>query len=318
MNKTPVYRAVKKFLSLIFMLIIILSLMTGCVNSNDLVDVTENTTPLTEIEPFADFNIDDELIGIWQYELTHFDRFLIFGVDGTGAERRGHARPRYRTFAWTTENGYLITDGELRGKFSYVVTDSIRGVTLTLTNVDHGSTTYFYCVYTSYARCCCVAIAYDIFFGNMIIRFKWEFLLIGLGMIVGGFMFIALITRSCTYYHAFYGMSKTRRRKIVKAMRAQSRFNYIFMPYLMKYNYPKMTKFCLLLYWLHLASSIFVACSFLIFAFIEITLPPLRGIPTLIIFSSFIVIPMIHFFLARIFPIRKGKNHRDILDIGFW
>ena len=162
MGEIIVDKTVKKSLRLIFMLALILSLLTGCVNSNDLIDVEENSAPLTEIVPFDDFNIDDELVGVWQYDFTHMDIFLIFNADGTAAE---HQRS-YRAFAWTTENGYLIIDGEFGGKFSYVVTDSNDGITLTLTGVESGNTSYFYCVATSYGRCCCVRIAWNYFFGT--------------------------------------------------------------------------------------------------------------------------------------------------------
>jgi hypothetical protein len=146
------------------MLALILSLLTGCVNSNDLIDVEENAAPLTEVVPFDDFNIDDELVGVWQYDLTHLDIFLIFNADGTGAERQGS----YRAFAWTTENGYLIMDGGLDGKFLYFLTDSIDGITLTLTGVESGNINHFYCVATSYGRCCCVRIARNYFFGTLL------------------------------------------------------------------------------------------------------------------------------------------------------
>ena len=160
MREIIVDKFVKKFLNLSFILVLFLSLLTGCDNSNDSIDVVENPAPLPEVVPFDDFDIDDELIGIWQWSLTHLDVFLIFNADGTGAERQGSDR----VFAWTTENGYIIMDGEFSGNYSYFVTDSMDGRTLHLTGVESGNTTEFLCVYTSYTRCCCVAAARNYFF----------------------------------------------------------------------------------------------------------------------------------------------------------
>ena len=125
-----------------------------------------------KIAPFDDFNIDDELVGIWKYDFTHLDRFLIFNADGTGAERIGRGGSD-RMFTWTTENGYLIMANgdvfrEFRGNYSYFITDSNYGRTLHLTVLESGNTIGFYCVYTSYDRCCCMRVAQNYFFGTQL------------------------------------------------------------------------------------------------------------------------------------------------------
>ena len=147
-------------LFLLFTLALLLCLMIGCSNDNDVIDDVESSVILSEVVPFEDFNIDYELVGVWQFSLTHLDIILIFNADGTGAERQGSSW----MFAWTTENGYVIMDGEFSGKYSYYLTDSDLGRTLHLTHVEYGRPQEFYCVYTSYARCCCVRIARNYFF----------------------------------------------------------------------------------------------------------------------------------------------------------
>jgi len=98
--------------------------------------VTTETPLLSEIIPFDDFVIDEALIGMWQWELTHLDVFLVFYADGTGTELQSSEN----TFAWTTENGYLIMEGDFNGHFTY----SIADVTLTLTNVERENVNEFY------------------------------------------------------------------------------------------------------------------------------------------------------------------------------
>jgi len=106
------------------MLALVAGLLVGCDN------------PDAEIVPFDDFNSDDELIGRWQWSTApHLNVFLIFNADGTGAERQDS----YQIFAWTTENGYLIIEGEFSGNFSY----SIDGELLLLTGIESGNTSRF-------------------------------------------------------------------------------------------------------------------------------------------------------------------------------
>jgi len=119
---------------------------------------------MANIELLENFVIDNELAdSVWQLELTHWNVFLIFNDDGTGAEHQ-HS---IRTFAWTAENGYLFLQGEFSGSYSYTITDSDSGRMLTLTGLDSGITNRFFCVATSYERCCCVRIARDYFFGAL-------------------------------------------------------------------------------------------------------------------------------------------------------
>jgi len=139
----------KKFTASFFTVALLMILLVGCD---------------AEIELFDNFVTDNELAGaVWQFELTHLDIFLIFDDDGTGAE----LQQSIRTFAWTTENGYLFLQGEFSGSYSYTIADSDNGRILTLTGLDSGNTNRFFCVATSYERCCCVRIARDYFFGAL-------------------------------------------------------------------------------------------------------------------------------------------------------
>ena len=165
MRKRVIDKFVKKFSGFIFAAALLLSILTGCDNSNDLIDVKENVTPSTEIVPFEGLNIDDDLVGVWQYALTHLDIFLIFNADGTGSERQGYRQ--VQMFSWTRGDGHLTLEGEFSGNYSYSVTDSSDGRRLYLTVLESGNTLPpFHCVYTtSYTRCCCVRIAQNYFFG---------------------------------------------------------------------------------------------------------------------------------------------------------
>ena len=98
--------------------------------------VTTETPPLSEITPFNDFVIDEALIGMWQCDLTHLDVFLVFDADGTGAELQSSEN----RFAWTTENSYLIMEGDFSGYFTYSIADD----TLTLIDVENGIANEFY------------------------------------------------------------------------------------------------------------------------------------------------------------------------------
>lgn len=75
-----------------------------------------------------------------------------------------------------------------------------------------------------------------------------EILLITFTFLGQGFMYVCFI-RMFTHEHCFFGMSKTRKRKI---LRSQSRFSYFFMTYAPKYNNPKRTWLCVICYYLHL------------------------------------------------------------------
>ena len=133
---------------------------------------------------------------------------------------------------------------------------------------------------------------------NGYIEVNWNALIIAFAFILGGVVFIPIV-RSDIYYHAFYGMSKTRKRKLVKA---QSRFNYISMAYVKNYNYQRMTWFCLVLYWIYLISLILSVCISIVGIFIEIYLPP----PTAIIFGFATYTPGV-FMITCLFPKKKGK-----------
>jgi len=101
----------RKFLCTIFTLVLFLSLLTGC------------NTP--DVVIFDGFSIDDELVGIWQGELTHLGEILIFNDDGTGVNYRLFNRPTsYRPLVWTRENGYLVIEGGVNGKFSYSISEN--------------------------------------------------------------------------------------------------------------------------------------------------------------------------------------------------
>ena len=139
-----------KLLGLILVLILCLSLLTGCDNSSEAV-------------LFNGFSEDDELVGIWMYDFTHLGEVLIFNDDGTGVDYRLFTRPpSYRPFVWTRENGYLVIEGGFNGKFSYTISESI----LILFWQEHDrSNMPFYCVYSAYShRCCCMRIARNYFF----------------------------------------------------------------------------------------------------------------------------------------------------------
>jgi len=91
-----------------FTLVLFLSLLTGC-NTRDVVI-------------FDGFSMDDELVGVWQDELTHLGEIFIFNDDGTGVHYRLFNRPTsYRPFVWTRESGYLIIEGSFNGKYSYSI-----------------------------------------------------------------------------------------------------------------------------------------------------------------------------------------------------
>ena len=112
--------------------------MLQLLNYGELVGTVEDY-PLPDVIPFADFEIDEALIGMWQWELTHLDVFLVFNANGTGAELQSSEN----TFAWTTENGYLIMEGDFSGYFTYLIADD----TLALTDVESGNVNEFYRVY---------------------------------------------------------------------------------------------------------------------------------------------------------------------------
>ena len=132
--------------------------------------------------------------------------------------------------------------------------------------------------------------------------------LVALAFTVGGFLLIALVVRPSIYYHAFYGMSKTRRRKIVKG---QNRLNYILMTYVTKYSYPKATLACLVLYWLYCLALILVLFFSLVNVFIEVPLP---STPTTLIFAFATYTPVVHVILMRLLPIKKRKNQKQADD----
>ena len=152
MRKGVINKFLKKFVGFTLAIALLLSILTGCGNS-------------TEIVPFEGFNIDNDLVGVWQHAVTHLNIFLIFNADGTGSERQSYRQTQM--FSWTREDGYLTLEGEFSGNYSYSVTDSGDGRRLYLTVLESGNVLPpFLCVYTTpYTRCCCVRIAQNYFFG---------------------------------------------------------------------------------------------------------------------------------------------------------
>ena len=134
---------------------------------------------------------------------------------------------------------------------------------------------------------------------NGYIELNWISLLIAFPFILLGVIFIPIV-RSDIYYHAFYGMSKTRKRKLVKA---QSRFNYISMAFVKNYNYQRMTWFCLVLYWIYLISLVLSICISIVGIFVEIYLPSLL-ISIILGFAAYT--PGV-FMITCLFPKKKGK-----------
>lgn len=76
-----------------------------------------------------------------------------------------------------------------------------------------------------------------------------------------GSMPLIYLLRLCVNRYAFYGMSKTRRKKIIAE---QSALNRIFMIYAVKYNYPARTWWCLICYYVFCVSLLWLIYSFFI------------------------------------------------------
>ena len=123
---------------------------------------------------------------------------------------------------------------------------------------------------------------------------------------ISGALLITWLSRRGIYYHAFYGMSKTRRRKIIKL---QSRLQYIHMLYLTKYNYPKTTWICLILYWWQCIALLFYLFGISISLYNEEGLHLPRIMEAIVAFGG--VSPFVLIHLARFLPKNQKKKNQD-------
>lgn len=143
-------------------------------------------------------------------------------------------------------------------------------------------------------------------------NFSWKIWAITFILLVAGFMYSCFI-RSNIHAHAFYGMSKTSKRKI---LRSQSKFSYIFMTYAPKYNNPKRTRLCLLCYYLHLFCVLFIFCFNLFNVFIaEAHYPPLIF---LFIYGFILCGPIITFISRKTLGEAKTKTSWDFNKWFSW
>ncbi|WP_101909221.1 hypothetical protein [Marasmitruncus massiliensis] len=111
-----------------------------------------------------------------------------------------------------------------------------------------------------------------------------------------------LLLRKCVYHFAFYGMSKTRKKKIC---REQSMKDKILLSCVLKYNNPDMTKWCFI--WYHVFTV--TAIVFIILAAINIFVTPTTQIQALAFWLGLLL--RVSFCLCLFSVVLKpAKNHK--------
>lgn len=117
-------------------------------------------------------------------------------------------------------------------------------------------------------------------------------------VLVAGFP-VAFVMRMCVHHYAFLGMSKTRKKKIIKEL---SWFRRILMFYALKYNYQKRALFCILCYYIFCTCWILFICLVAVNVFIDLSAIPWLWLKR--ITSSSILLCLFSVFLT---PKKKKK-----------